>query len=327
MTVKERTMQRLTLAVVLLAGSGLAGAQPTETTPAQPTTLAQPTGPAQPTRVEIRPVTAHEPTLVREGAFLSEMQGELRRSELGWVIDFAPDAETGERLASMILQPGMTRTAMEQIIAAHNEPIGFVVSGQVFVYHGRNYLLPTRFAIAARAEPEPTWADADSNPERDAEPPADVAPMGLPGMDDASVEPSVEGLLEDFAANPAETFEVPLAPAGSGSGAVRLREGTMIAQVRGRVLPGRGGDLVFTQDSDADTPPDAGPISGRGELPPMRMLPCLNLERLEKLRTEWGERLIVTMSGRVFSDAGRSLLLPTMYVIELERAGNLSLGQ
>ena len=95
----------------------------------------------------------------------------------------------------------------------------------------------------------------------------------------------------------------------------------MIAQVRGRVLPGGGGNLVFTHDADTDA---ADPGS---ELPPMRLMPCLNVERLEKLRREWGDRLIVSMSGRIFVDAGRPVLLPTMYVVELDRAGNLTLGQ
>lgn len=273
----------------------------------------------KPSRIEVRPAAIKNPTLVREGAFLSNMHGELRRTELGLVIDFAPDAETGERLVSMVLERGMTLSAMEQIIQAHDEPIGFVVSGQVFVYHGRNYLLPTRFAITTHAEPE------QSHPETPGESPGgtgtDSAPAALPGFDDDSTaEPTIEGLLDGF--QPAAGGgDQPMSP-GDSSGA-GLREGTMIAQVRGRVLPGPGGDLQFTQDTGAD--PDGQ--SAKAELPPMRLLPCLNVERLEALRLEWGDRLIVSMSGRIFVDSGNPVLLPTMYIVELDRSGNLSLGQ
>ncbi len=271
-----------------------------------------PDGPASDapaTTVEIRQEGENAPALVREGAFLSGMQGELRRTELGWVMDFAPDQATGERLVSMVLQRGMTLSAMEQIIEAHSEPIGFVVSGQVFVYQGRNYLLPTRFAVTTNEEPantqESSTAPSTGTP----------APEGLPGFEDAEQEPSVDNLLGGFQQGSAG--DQPLAPASAGS--AMLREGKMIAQVRGRVLPGAGGDLVFTQDTDPD--------SDASDLPPMRLMPCLNVERLEKLRLEWGDRLVVQMSGRLFVDNGQPMLLPTMYIVDLERAGNLTLGQ
>lgn len=282
----------------------------------------------QPSRIEIRPAAIENPTLVREGAFLSNMRGELRRTEIGLVMDFAPDAQTGERLVSMVLERGMTLSAMEQIFQAHDEPIGFVVSGQVFVYHGRNYLLPTRFAITTHAEPErsnpetPGDASGDTPGETPGETGADPAPAGLAGFDDESaVEPTIEGLLDGF--DPvAGDEDQPMSPGASGGGS-GLREGTMIAQVRGRVLPGPGGELLFTQDTDAD--PDGESV--RAELPPMPLLPCLNVERLEALRLEWGDRLVVSMSGRIFVDAGNPALLPTMYIVELDRSGNLSLGQ
>jgi len=270
---------------------------------AQPATDAPP----EPTRIEVRTPAADAPILVREGAFLSDMRGELRNTELGWVMDFAPDAETGDRLNSMILQRGMTLSAMTQIIRAHDESIAFAVSGQVFVYRGRNYLLPTRFAIATDVGQRPANEDAE---------PAPPVPEPIPGMDDEDDGSSVEDLLERVERAPGQDGDMPVAP--QIGAAATLREGQMIAQSRGRVLTD-GADLVFTPDSDAD--------SAGGELPPLRLMPCLNLERLEQLRKDWGDRLIVTMSGRVFVTEGQPLLLPTMYVVELDRAGNLSLGQ
>ena len=305
---RHTTTRPLTIAptAVMLGAALFAGPMPalaqTDTTPAPP-----------PSRVVIWQTTTDVPALVREGAFLYDMRGELRRTELGLVMDFAPDAITGQRLVSMVLQRGMTLTAMEQIIAAHDESIGFVVSGQVFVYHDRNYLLPTRFAIATDVEMAPPQPDSAADPTIPPRPP------GLPGFDDEADEPTIEVLLEGIETDTAGATNMPMAP--SVGRASRLREGEMIAQIRGRILPGVGGELVFTPDTDADT--DASGI----EVPPLRCMPCLNVERLEKLRQEWGDRLIVTMSGRIFVDAGRPMLLPTMYVVELERSGNLSLGQ
>ncbi|MCB9838022.1 MAG: hypothetical protein H6813_01670 [Phycisphaeraceae bacterium] len=269
---------------------------------------------AQPSTIQVRPADANAPKLLREGAFLSGMKGELRRTELGWVMDFAPDAVTGERLASMLLQHGMTLTAMEQIIDAHEGPIGFIVSGQVFVFHERNYLLPTKFEITA---PSGNPAMMAENPQDEA---AGAAPDFIPGLDDGGQEPSVEGLLGGFEEGGEANADAPLSPAGSGVVA-GLREGMMIADIRGRILPGAGGDLEFTQDNDADEGANGA------ALPPMRLMPCLNVERFEALRLEWGDRLVVRISGRVFMDEGRPALLPTMYIVELERTGNLSLGQ
>jgi hypothetical protein len=227
-------------------------------------------------------------------------------------MDFAPDALTGKRIVSMILQGGMTLTAMEQIVAAHDEPIGFIISGQVFVYHGRNYLLPTRFAITTDLDPTLNQADSEADEAMS------EAPIALPGFDDDIAEPSVDELLEEIDTDTEPGADLPIAiPSGNSES---LREGVMIAQVRGRVLTGAGGELVFTQDTDTDAEMDS-------EIPPMRLMPCLNVERLEKLRMEWGDRLVVNMSGRIFVDSGRPALLPTMYVVELERAGNLTLGQ
>ena len=247
--------------------------------------------------------------ILREGAFLSGMRGQLRETALGWVIDFAPDLTTGDRLPSMVLQPGLTRTAMAQIAAAHTSEVTFQVDGQVFVYRGKNHLLVTGFEIVTGPARDATDANAEESPGAESSEQQEPEVPSLPG-EEGSDEPDVEDLFENV--KEGDRLAEQVSPTS-------MVEGELIASIRGRVEPWSEGGMIFLSDVDAD-----GDVAG---IPPLRCMPCLNLERLEALRAEWGESLIVTMSGRIYVEGGRAYLLPTMYVMELDRGGNLTLGQ
>ncbi len=89
-----------------------------------------------------------QPTLRREGEFLVSRRGRLIRSDGGeQMFVFEADSQNAPE-PPMVLQPCRRLQDMEDIVQQRGESIVFVVSGQVHVYRGQNYLLPTMMTIA-----------------------------------------------------------------------------------------------------------------------------------------------------------------------------------
>jgi len=93
----------------------------------------------------------------------------------------------------------------------------------------------------------------------------------------------------------------------------------------GRVVrsPGTGWVMAFDNDTDQSAATGDGATLDT----PMQMLPCLNLQGMQALAGQYGSRLRFTVSGTVYVYDGRNYLLPTMYIIEIDRTGNLTPGQ
>jgi len=101
-----------------------------------------PTGEALP---QLAPMSAG---LIPEGALIASRQGRLVRDDSGgWL--FAPDVDADAAPGldhPMLLVPSRTLEAMLR----EQRRLGgrsFIVSGRVFIYAGRNYLLPTMFVV------------------------------------------------------------------------------------------------------------------------------------------------------------------------------------
>jgi hypothetical protein len=81
------------------------------------------------------------------------MRGRLMRGERGrWA--FVPDndadassADKGREAHAFILQPCLNTQDLERLAERHADRVAFIVSGAVFVFEGRNYLLPTMYLI------------------------------------------------------------------------------------------------------------------------------------------------------------------------------------
>lgn len=257
--------------------------------------------------------------LVREGAFLRNRRGRLLQVDNVWFYVFDRDAE-GMSEPPMIVQPGVSLREMQRIVNASSSTITFTVTGQVFVYRGRNFFLPTFFAVVA-SSPTPGAALPSKGSEA--------------GQSASEPDPTVESLLESLrgTAAPAPVVPPPRTSPSQGAtgrpGAAReasasapsplMREGLTITSRRGRVRPLGEGSLVFTTDN--------GAASAGGSEPGMVLMPCLNLERIEQLLQRHGERLVFSMSGRVFVHEERNFLLPTSFKIEIDRDGNVVPGQ
>ncbi|MFG0274515.1 MAG: hypothetical protein ACF8QF_05610 [Phycisphaerales bacterium] len=279
--------------------------------------------PAQPTvdlRGDTAPVEETMPGLMPEGVFVVRQFGTMRLvGAAGWVFIFAPNSD-GPTLPPMPLLPSANLQAMEQIAAPSAEAgrdAGFLVSGQVFVFEGRNYLLPTIFVQADGPDPV-AREEAAEDETAPAEPPAGMDPFDVDAQNPDAPEPSVDELLRriEEASQRAPTGDVSAQFAPNPAGLAP--EGALVASRRGRLLRSESGGWKFVPDVDADTPV--------GVDQPMDLLPCRALEAMLAEQALLGQRPFV-VSGRVFIYNGRNYLLPTMFVIERRDASGLSTAQ
>jgi hypothetical protein len=97
------------------------------------------------------PTTGSSPSgasrLLREGSFVASRTGRVTRAASGdWLFTFDGDAK-GAGEPPMVLMPCLNLMAMERTLERSGESTNFTVSGQVYVYKGRNHLLPTMFTV------------------------------------------------------------------------------------------------------------------------------------------------------------------------------------
>lgn len=89
-----------------------------------------------------------------------------------------------------------------------------------------------------------------------------------------------------------------------------MPEGTIIVDRAGRMVRSDvGGEWLFTFETDRNGKQD----------PPMVLLPCRRLERMEKLLEERADATVFRVSGQVYVYYDRNYLLPTWYQIPYER--------
>ncbi|MCC6969919.1 MAG: hypothetical protein IT434_06820 [Phycisphaerales bacterium] len=174
----------------------------------------------------------------REGMFLTARPGGLLRVSTGdWV--FVPqDTGEGPKLRPMVILPSQTLSRLAAGAQALTGQAAGVVSGQVFVYRGREYLLPTAYRIIAPeqisniptgltpTEPEkgqpdeaqpsdakpadnktsdskaeqPGVTTPDTNPDQGLDEKPDEKPQAKPLPTNLENDPSVEELVRDLEA-------------------------------------------------------------------------------------------------------------------------------
>jgi hypothetical protein len=157
--------------------------------------------------------------------------------------------------------------------------------------------------------PSSTPASGADNPDdmiKDIErqrPPAAPAPAPVPSA--PAINPSTAPALPSGAAADSAT-----------TGTKLVREGTFITARRGRMTRSVTGEMLFTFDGDA---------RGRSE-PAMVLMPCMNLQGMERIVERAGESITFTLSGQVFVYRGRNYLLPTLYQVN-RRSGAGGAGE
>lgn len=273
-----------------------------------------------------RPATG---SLIREGAFLIDRRGIIvpvagRR----WAFVFDPD-ETGNADAPMFLQPCLRLSEMIRLAESRERTVTFLVTGEVFVYRGLNYLLPRRFTTVAyddeRTDAREALRDATRRAGEALAPPETGDDPDRP----AATPPTVDELLREVER---ATREAEAARNEVGQTTQRrtrdedsgiLAESTLILSRTGRLVVGPTGMWEFVTDNGANADPSATRISIDA---PLTVLPSLNLQRMEQRAARYGDRARFIVSGTVTIFENRNYLLPTMFTVELDRAGNLVPG-
>jgi len=242
--------------------------------------------------------------LIREGAVVFRRQGRLLGATGGGRVFVFDKGEQGETPAPMIVLPSIRLLEMERVLDARDSTVTFLLTGEVFVYRGRNYILPSQFTTLAieRAKAE---EEVETTTTKHVEGGDDVADL-------------IESLRSE-----AEDREDARADGGRSQGVAR--DGSLIVSKRGRVRRSTLGGWEFLVDNDAD---DASRGSRRADDDaPVTLLPCLLLELIEQEVGDSDRGGEFIMSGTVHAYAGESYLLPSMYRIVRPAEGGLTSGR
>lgn len=313
--------------------------------------------------VEDDPLKAFRAPLLREGSTLVEARSRLRLDSASnwWMLDVENSAASGSGVAlgdaaaaraapplELIVLPCTRLTEMERILEAAAEGgsagVQFEVSGRIYVFRDRNYILPTHAAVISE---RPTRA-ATTPASIPAEPPAHEDVAATDAQDQATSAPVAEKSAEtspafgdDSAEAIARSLEEQAGPLARSSGAARqpppsstspaargsetvgapagasssdvdhqatLLENTAIVNRRGRITRDRSGGWLLVFDADATGLSD----------PPLRLLPCSLLESIEDYARRSGNNSPLIITGQVYLYGGQNHLLPTVYRIPRE---------
>jgi len=239
--------------------------------------------------------------LLREGGLFLEVAGRIERREDLGVHVFRPTVErTGGVRRELILLPSRGLEDLARIEDVRErldeDPMAgtFEVSGRVLVYGGRNFLLPeTIVPVAASSE------------SADPEPPAAPPPAG--SRDEDRIADDLEARLEQRIG--AVPRSIDLADAGPVVSAP-VRAGTRLIDRRGHVSRDpESGVWRFVP---------AGDGAGSGG---MVLLPCLELQRLERTARQRSVSSPLLVSGLVTAYRGRNYLLPSAVRVAVEGRG------
>ncbi len=243
----------------------------------------------------LRPAKA---ALLREGSHLVETPGVMVQDpETKWWHFVVQGDDPASPHYDLVMLPCMVLDEMQHLVTSMppEETILFEVTGQVFVYRNRNYLLPTYAPRLLRLAPTPdmtiTPVDAEAPP----------AGAGSAADVERQLERAVQALASAGDARPGRRS----ADGGSSDTTAEGRlapEGSFIMNRRGTVSRHSSGAWVLTFDADA---------SGLAD-PPMVLLPGRQLERLEAYLQASPGRPTVLVSGRAYLYRGRNYLQPTL---------------
>ncbi len=269
--------------------------------------------------------------LLAEGTYVPRIGGRVVKTTRGEIV-FAPDTQQEGGAAAglpsplplMVLLPSVRRdqlsAAMEDGIGADAKRTGStsiaasdraVLGGQVYVYHGRSYLLCSTFSSASTA-PKSKDPQSPQRPEKPAASPAAPSAPERPGVQELihELEKSAE---EQRALTPGTRRRV----SEDDSVAAAISEGSVVSNRRGRLvrLTDERGRLAFVVDNDPDSP----------ALPALVMVPCQMLEQIEGVVAARGPEISVKMSGRVLTSNNKAMLLPVFF--QVERRTDVTPGQ
>ncbi|MCC6680546.1 MAG: hypothetical protein IT445_06545 [Phycisphaeraceae bacterium] len=288
------------------------------------------------------------PTLLREGQFIVNRYGHLRKTNGILLMVFEPRPDQQQPDPPMLMQACASLELIERLIENRGPDTMLKVSGQVHAYRGFNYLLPTLLEPVTvtpapgseqTSAPETTGEDTTSTTESDSpsaisHPPSAISeqdtmaqllalrPSTAPAADAAAETDQPldrsRPLIEALAELEPTTAAVKIDPALMGIAPEQelpplKREGEFVVDRRGRLVrPAEGKALLFVFDADS---------AAAAELP-MVVQPCRLRESMEDLVANRGDSVVFIVSGQVHTYRGANYLLPTMMKLAVDK-GNL----
>lgn len=252
------------------------------------------------------------PTRLPEGTTLISRPGHVLTLASGhrmFVID-KQERRAGE--GPMLIFPSRVLASLDASLAGSSvAPVA--LSGYVYEYDGRNYLLPTAFSRDTL--PPPAQPESESTIESLAANPTSANEIRIASAFD---DPDVASLLDELDSSPAVRAVAPPMTQAAGDESNQssvvagteafVADGTPITRRRARLVRGPGGAWALRFDNDFDTA-RVNPLLDQ----PMTVLPCRLLQRLEALAMTRGEGVELIVSGRVYTYGQRSYILPTIY--------------
>ncbi len=254
-----------------------------------------------------------------EGTFVANRTGTLLVSDASDVI-FVPKGESLEKgHPPVMLLPCQKLEQMLGARSVNGDQSLFVISGQMFTYRDRQFLLPTMFATRqagtteqspasttpAPASTESSGSTIEQDPRvtdliRDLEQarlgPRKVSPSGAPRTtaDVPTPPPSIapQTLPAEASASPRDGL---------------ANEGTMITNRRGRLIrvATEGGRLCLVTDNDGNSP--AGSV--------LILQPCRVMQQMEGMSSLRGDAMTFRVSGQIMVFGGKNFLMPTFFQI------------
>lgn len=301
----------LVAALVMVVGGSAPAAPPTTPPTTRPSTRpAQPPSSMAPTVGDTRPDDAPAPPIpggipgkgvaprngppVGEGTILRQIKGTVTRNEATDWWHFRVAQEPGMDPYEMPLVPSTMLANMLRLVKSMpSREFVFDLTGKVFVYHGRNYLLPTH-------APRLTgYIPSRQVKQRTTTQPTDGGPAG----------DTVDDILSDLKRRVGPVPRSPRTASGGPEALDTTAEGTLLLWRRGWMVHESGGAWTFVFEADANGLAD----------PPLVLLPCLLLQRIEAYAERAGREAPLLVSGRIYRFQRRSYLLPTAFQIPRER--------
>lgn len=254
--------------------------------------------------------------LLAERTFLNSIRGTVRRGPREtriFIPDRASDAVSSQR--AMLLLPCAVLERFNTFTLADDPSAPVMLSGQVFLYGNRNYVLPTsvRWAADDPAEDRSTAEQSDDQGPLDRATGGGNSPDGAGGpADPFSDNPDTTALMAELErrspiARPPSRPRSPVPDSDRDDASVPVADGAYVAAVRGRIVRTPEGFWSFVVDAD-------DPAAGRDSA--YTLLPCRTLEALEYQALYHGDSVAGLISGRVYRFGGHGFLLPTLYQTE-----------
>ncbi len=255
------------------------------------------------------------PPLLREGSFITRTIGTLHEDPKRHEWTFTPQAVDRSGLTrDFILLPNEALGEATRTARLAPAAIAFELTGEIFIYHGRNYVLPSLMSpfVAQPAAQQPVTKPAPSAPPAVKEP-----PPALPQDEEAIAKELERRLAEKIDRLPKPALAPPTnrreSAETSGGSPTATSDAPKAPPMRGDTqIQSRRGQLVRDNATGGWRYVFEGQLAEGGE-PSMEVLPCLALERIETSvrQSDVALPLVVTGSTTVFE--GRTYLLPSIF--------------